>query len=33
MAHIEQAEAFAPLRILEKQLTVAVVPFILLTVV
>jgi PAS domain S-box-containing protein len=31
MAHIEQAEAFAPLRTLEKQLAVAVVLFILLT--
>lgn len=31
MAHIEQAEAFAPLRKLEKQLAVAVVLFILLT--
>jgi PAS domain S-box-containing protein len=33
MAHIEQAEAFAPLRILEKQLLGAVVLFIVLTVV
>ncbi len=31
MAHIEQAEAFAPLRALEKQLTVVAVLFILLT--